>query len=66
MKGDPYWITARRADSCTGCKARVRAGDRVFYYPNTRAIYCEAEACGAAASRDFDARAFDDAMVSGW
>ena len=66
MRGDPKWITARRGDTCTGCKRNIRAGEEVFYYPNSRSVYCNADQCGGAASRDFDACAFDEAMVAGW
>ncbi|HEX6749892.1 MAG TPA: hypothetical protein VF092_21545 [Longimicrobium sp.] len=66
MKGDPYWLTARRDGTCSGCNGKVRRGDQIFYYPSSRSVYCAADGCGGRASRDFDACAFDEAMVAGW
>ena len=62
MKGDPYWTTARRPDSCGDCRDPIKPGDRMFYYPSTRRAYCAKDGCGGKASRDFHAHAADDAF----
>ena len=36
----PRLITARYAGVCCGCKAAVKRGDEVLYYPNGKAIEC--------------------------
>jgi hypothetical protein len=59
---DPRWLTARFAGKCStkDCGARVKPGDRVFYYPSSKAIY--AQTCGHADdnARDFAAASFDE------
>lgn len=52
-KGDPYWTTARYAGKCTKCGTHVKRGDRIFYYPRCRSVYC-AGPCGQAASAEFE------------
>ena len=68
---DPYWTTARFASRCqrtssatpgSTCGAPIRKGDRIFYYPASRSVLCEA--CGADAAADFDAHAFDEAVYA--
>lgn len=60
---DPYWLTARWGGgvcSGEGCNERIQRGDKVFYYPRTRAIL--ATRCGHAhaAARDFEAHRADE------
>jgi hypothetical protein len=58
-RGDPHWIVARYAGRCVHCGATIQAGDRAFYYPNGRAMYCdnttEAQptSCARTACNDF-------------
>lgn len=60
-KCDPRWITVRfKGNACAGCNRPIHPGERAFYYPEDRSLYCEAEDCGKTASREFAARAFDD------
>ena len=59
-KSDPRWISVNFDGSCARCKSTIRRGERVFYYPQNRSLYCERENCGLAASHDFTARVFDE------
>ncbi len=59
-KCDPRWITVRFEAKCVRCKRSIHPGERAFYYPEDRSLYCEVEACGRAASREFPAIAFDE------
>lgn len=59
-KCDPRWIAVRFDGKCVRCKRQIHLGERAFYYPNDRSLYCEAEGCGKAASREFSAQAFDE------
>jgi hypothetical protein len=59
-KNDPRWINVKFDGTCTRCKSVIRRGERVFYYPQDRSLYCERENCGQAASRDFNAQVFDE------
>jgi hypothetical protein len=59
-KCDPRWINVRFEGECVHCKLQIRRGERAFYYPEDHSLYCEAEECGKAASREFSARAFDE------
>jgi hypothetical protein len=58
---DPYWITARYAGTDRNGQPFKR-GDRVFYYPATRAIL--AGDAAEQAARDFAAAAFDEALYN--
>jgi len=57
----PRWMEARFPSQCTRCKCSIKKGDRIFYYPASKAVYCAAEACGKECSRDFESHAFDEA-----
>ncbi len=57
---DPRWITVRFRGECVRCRHAIRTGERAFYYPEGRSLYCKTEECGGAASREFSARAFDE------
>ena len=57
---DPRWIEVRFEGECAKCKRPIRRGERAFFYPEDRALYCDGEECGKAATRDFAAHAFDD------
>lgn len=59
--GDPRWLTAKYPASCKKCGRQIKPGERMFYYPQTKTVYCDGE-CGQAASRDFGSAAFDDEM----
>jgi endogenous inhibitor of DNA gyrase (YacG/DUF329 family) len=49
--GDPRWITARYSSRCPKCTKGIRSGDRGYYYPRTRSLYCTE--CGRTAEADF-------------
>jgi len=51
-RSDLRWINARFDGSCVRCRCVIRRGDKAFYYPQERSLYCERENCGEAASRD--------------
>jgi hypothetical protein len=59
-KTDPRWINVKFDGSCARCKSVIRRGERAFYYPQDRSLYCEGDNCGQTASRDFSARVFDE------
>lgn len=59
-KSDPRWINVKFDGGCVRCKRPIGRGERAFYFPEDRSLYCEREECGRAASREFDARAFDE------
>ena len=59
-------VSAIRAGSPLGSMASAFAVSvrsirpSAFCYPEDRSLYCDAEECGRAASRDFSARVFDE------
>jgi hypothetical protein len=59
-KCDPRWINVRFEGKCVRCKRPIHTGERAFYYPEDRSLYCEGEECGKAAGQEFSARAFDE------
>lgn len=58
--GDPYWLRAKFPGSCSRCKKEIKRGDRIFYYPKTKDVFCDGDPCGAAESRSFEAAAQDE------
>ncbi len=62
---DPYWTIARFDSECSGCGEAIRTGERIFYYPQGKAVY--SGGCAKRASREFEAARFDEAaMTGGW
>ena len=61
---DPHWIDVRWANVCSGCHAEIKEGEKAFYYPNGKRLFCDMPNCGQKASREFVSIAFDDRMNS--
>lgn len=60
-KCDPRWLTVRfKGSTCAGCKRPIHPGERAFFYPEDRSLYCDGDDCGQSASREFSPRAFDE------
>ena len=60
-KYNPRWIIVRfKGRTCVRCKSPIHPGERAFFYPEDRSLYCRGNDCGKAASREFSARAFDE------
>ena len=57
---DPKWMQAKYAGTCKRCGKAIKAGERMFYFPNARACYCSADGCGGKESRAFESAAFDE------
>jgi len=58
--GDPYWLRAKFSSCCSRCKKEINRGDRIFYYPRTKDVFCSGGSCGGAESRSFEAAAQDE------
>jgi DNA repair protein RadC len=58
--GDPYWLRAKFSGSCSRCKKEIKRGDRIFYYPKTKDVFCDGAPCGTAESSSFEAAAQDE------
>ena len=61
---DPYWLTAKFASNCSKCKATIKRGARIFYYPSSKTVLCDHDDCGGAAERDFAAAMFDESAYN--
>ena len=63
-QADPRWITTRFPSKCHSCGTALPKGARAYYYPNGRRLYGE-KCCDTAerSAADFNAEAFDDAMM---
>jgi len=61
---DPRWITARFPSRCDGCHQPMQAGDQIFYYPNSKTVFCNREDCGKRESRHLEAAIFDERMYA--
>jgi len=62
--GDPHWIAVRHDDRCRACGRAIRRGERAFYYPRGKHVYCDGP-CGATAAADFESAAFDESVANG-
>ena len=60
--GDPFWLTAKFSGKCArkSCGRVIPAGGRAFYYPRTKALYCDSPGCGQAESSSFESAAADE------
>ena len=61
---DPRWITARYPATCQQCGKPIKQGDRAFYFPNGKALFCDGPNCGQQESANFDAYTFDEAFYN--
>lgn len=61
---DPAWIYVRYAGLCARCGEPIPQGQRAFYYPNGKKLYCYRDACGPACERDFAACAHDEMVYN--
>ena len=61
---DPYWMNVRFPGTCRKCGRQIKRGERAFYYPNGKHLFCEAAPCGQAAAADFQACAEDEAFYN--
>ena len=59
-KGDPYWTKARFDSVCCRCGKQICKGELIYYYPNNKRVYCDADACGQKCAREFSAAQFDE------
>lgn len=62
---DPHYMTAKFPGRCAQCGADVPRGSKVFYYPNTRTLLCDADSCSGQAARDFEASRADESFNGG-
>ncbi|MCP4651543.1 MAG: hypothetical protein GY853_15885 [PVC group bacterium] len=51
MTHDPRWLNARFKSCCKDCNSIINKGDRIFYYPKGKHVYCEF--CGKIHFNDF-------------
>jgi hypothetical protein len=51
-RGDPRWISAKYPSKCAHCGHAIARGERAFYYPNGRYLFCKHDDCGGQADRD--------------
>lgn len=66
-RDDPREITAKYDGKCShaGCNVPVKRGQRIFYYPKSRAVLGETCGHGADAARRFASECADEAMMGG-
>ena len=61
-KNDPRWIEVKFDGDCAkpSCGNIIKAGERAFYYPQSRSMYGDHCGHGEEASADFHAHAADE------
>jgi len=57
--GDPYWLTARFAGTCSGCGKPLAKGEQVFRFKNGK-LFAESCGCGIYESQQFEQIAQDE------
>ncbi len=60
---DPYWCQVRYACKCASCLKPIKVGESGFYYPASRAMYCNAINCGQNAALDFQTAKQDEEFM---
>ena len=58
--GDPYWTSARFTSCCSRCGRSISKGEKIFYYPKTKDVFCSDGRCGESESKSFEAAAQDE------
>ncbi len=59
---DPKWLVAKFNSKCSECGEKIKAGDRIFYYPIGKQVL--SGKCAERASADFNALAFDEEVYN--
>ena len=56
-KGDPIWITTKYGGKCAGegCGRYALKGEKIYYVPVSKSIFCEVNGCGQRAEKELDA-----------
>lgn len=57
---DPKWINAKFNSRCHRCQCEIKKGDKLFYYPRCKTVYCDKDDCGKKESASFEASAQDE------
>lgn len=60
--GDPYWIKAKYKTKCKCCGTEIKVGEDAYYFPKTKAVFCDGEGCGKKEYSGFRAIAEDEEM----
>ena len=55
---DPKWIKAKFNSKCSECSFIINKGERAYYYPLGKHIFCTK--CAAKHEADFQSAAFDE------
>ena len=59
-RNDPYCTRAKFPGKCHKCAKTITKGQEIFYYPQSRTVYCDGDKCGQAAAREFTVLAADE------
>lgn len=59
---DPKWLNAKFDGKCSECGEKIKAGEKIFYYPATKTVL-KGE-CAERASADFNALAQDEEIYN--
>lgn len=49
----PKWISAKRPERCENCRRTVAIGERFYFFPYARTVYCDGPDCGQAKERTY-------------
>ena len=61
---DPYWLEARFPSQCARCGRQIARGESIFYFPNSRTVFCKDDDCGLQEARDLAAALHDERMLA--
>lgn len=54
---DPKWISDTKTYRCCGCNRLIEPGERMYYFPYAKTVYCAGDSCGLAKERHVNATA---------
>ena len=61
---NPYWLDSRFPSRCSKCSEPIKKGESIFFYPNSKTVFCNREDCGKHEARQFDAAMFDERVCA--
>ena len=61
---DPYWLAARFSSDCAKCGRTIKAGEQIYYFPNSKTVFCDADDCGQHEARQINAALQDERMFA--
>ena len=60
QNNDPKWITAKFPSKCTCCDRNIQTGEKAFWFPVGKYVFCDLDPCGVKQHKTFTAAVQDE------